>query len=671
LTNVSDTSKLIEMYKSMLRIRVFEEAVAAKFAEGHIPGFVHLYIGQEAVAVGVMAALRSDDYIVSTHRGHGHLIAKGVDIKKLMAEIYGKSTGSNKGRGGSMHAADFSIGVVGANGIVGSGIGLATGVGLALKYKKQNRIAVAFFGDGASNTGVFHESLNLASIWKLPVLYVCENNKYAATTHVKKSLPVENVSVRASSYNMPSKTVDGTNVLEVYEAAKEFAERARRGEGPALLEAKVMRIRGHFEGDPQHYRPKDEAVEWLKANDPIKKFKAYLMAQGIIDEKLDEEIRKSIEKEIREAIIYAESSPFPRPEEALDYVYYEGGYYAGEALPIKESIPKSSKEGREITYVEAVREALDHEMARSDDIIVMGEDVVAAGVWGVTRGLAQKYGADIRVLDTPISEDGFTLAAVGAAIMGLRVVVEHRFSDFLYLAMNAILNHAAKLRYMSGGQVKIPVIIRSAMGAGLSAAAQHSSTNVAMFANHPGVKVVAPSTPFDGKGLLIASLRDGNPIIFFEHKKLYRVRGYVPEDDYIIPLGKADVKVEGNDVTIITYSYMVYEALKAAETLAKEHHISVEVVDLRTIYPLDIEAIIKSVKKTGRVVVVDEGWSPCGVASEVISTVIEKAFDYLKAPPVRINTLHAPIPFSPSLEQYILPNKDKIINAVLKVVQSL
>jgi len=656
------TSDLVSMYRTMLLIRKFEEEVRDRFAEGEIPGFVHLYIGQEAIAAGVMTALRRSDYIVSTHRGHGHLIAKGADVRRLMAEIYGKVTGLNKGKGGSMHAADIKVGVVGANGIVGSGIGLAVGVGLAIKYRGEDSVVATFFGDGASNTGVFHESLNMASLWELPVIFVCENNNYAATTHVSKALSVKDVAARAKAYGIPGVVVDGTDVIEVFRVAKEMIERARGGGGPSLMEAKVMRVRGHFEGDPQHYRPKGEGEEWLRRNDPIVKLRNELLRRGLVSEDELRSVEEGVTREVREAVRFARESPYPRPEEALDDVYFIREDGGGNYLP-----PKDVE--RELTFVEAVREALDHEMSRNNDIIVMGEDVEAAGVWGVTKGLASKYGAGVRVIDTPISEDGFTLAAVGAAIAGLRVVVEHRFADFLYLACNAILNHAGKLRYMSGGQFNIPVVIRAAIGAGLSAAAQHSSTNVAMFTNHPGIKVVAPSTPYDAKGLFLSALRDGNPVMFFEHKKLYRVKGPVPEEDYEVPIGKADIKREGDDITIVTYSYMLYEVLKAAELLESKYGISAEVLDLRSIQPLDRELIGSSVRKTGKLLVVDEGWGPCGVSAEVINVAIEEALEYMDARPARLNTEFVPIPFSPPLEHYVLPTTEKIVSKAVKVVR--
>ena len=652
------------LYRTMLLIRRFEETVRDKFAASEIPGFVHLYIGEEAIAAGVMAALRDDDYIMSTHRGHGHLIAKGADIRRLMAELYGKKTGLNKGYGGSMHAAQMSRGIIGANGIVGSGIGIATGAALALKYKKSNSIVASFFGDGATNIGAFHESLTMASIWNLPILYVCENNQYAATIRFNKTSPVKDAVERVKAYGMKGLKVDGTDPVVVYKAANSLVNEIRRGEGPRFLEAVAFRVRGHFEGDPQHYRKPGEVDEWLEKNDPVEKFRRRLLEEGVLTEEEDKALRKEIEDIIIDAVEYARSSPYPEGREALNNVYYEG-----RLVPFEDPVDPGPGEGRVITFVEAVREALDHEMGRDPNVIVLGEDVVSAGVWGVTRGLAEKYGADVRVIDTPIAEQGFTLVAIGAAIMGLRVVVEHRFSDFLYLPMDAILNHAAKLRYMTGGQIDaIPVVIRSAMGAGVSAAAQHSSTNASMFANHPGVKVVAPSTPYDAKGLFLSSLRDGNAVLFYEHKKLYRMRGPVPEHDYVIPLGKADVKRKGDDITIVSYSYMVHEALAAAKVLEDKHGVSAEVIDLRTLYPLDREAIRDSVSKTGRILVVDEGWAPASIASEVITTAMEEAIEYIDSVPARLNTLHAPIPFSPPMEQYVLPNRDKIVDMALQVV---
>lgn len=661
---MTDPALLKGLYRTMLLIRRFEETVRERFQAGEIPGFVHLYIGQEAIAAGVMQALEPNDYIMSTHRGHGHLIAKGADVRRLMAELYGRATGLNHGYGGSMHAAQMSRGIIGANGIVGSGIGVATGAALALKYKKSKSIVASFFGDGATNIGAFHESLTMASIWRLPILYVCENNKYAATIRVEKTSPTRDIVERVKAYNIEGVKVDGTDPMAVYKVARMLAGKIRAGEGPKFLEAVAFRVRGHFEGDPQHYRKPGEVEEWLEKWDPIRRFRERLLEEGILSPSEDETIRREVEETVANAVEFARGSPFPDGRDALKNVYYEG-----RLVPFDDLVDPGAKGGRVITFVEAVREALDREMERDPNVIVMGEDVVSAGVWGVTRGLAEKYGADVRVIDTPIAEQGFTLIALGAAIMGLRVVVEHRFSDFLYLPMDAILNHAAKLRYMSGGQMSsIPIVIRSAMGAGVSAAAQHSSTNASMFMNHPGLKVVAPSTPYDAKGLFVSSLRDGNAVLFYEHKKLYRMKGPVPEGDYVIPLGKADVKRRGSDITIVAYSYMVHEALKAAEVLEEKHRVSAEVVDLRTLWPLDRETIAGSVAKTGRLLVVDEGWAPAGVSAEVITVAVEEAIEYLDSIPARLNTLHAPIPFSPPMEQYVLPSAGKIVDNALRVV---
>jgi pyruvate dehydrogenase E1 component beta subunit len=323
---------------------------------------------------------------------------------------------------------------------------------------------------------------------------------------------------------------------------------------------------------------------------------------------------------------------------------------------------------REITFVEALNEALRQEMERDSSIFVIGEDVgVYEGIFGVTKGLFKKFGPD-RVIDTPISEAGFIGLCVGAAIAGLRPVVELMFVDFFGVAMDQIYNQAAKLRYMTGGKAKIPLTIRTTIGGGLRAAAQHSQVLYSIFAHVPGLKVIVPSTPYDAKGLLISAIRDDNPKIFFEHKQLYGIKGPVPEEPYTIPLGKADVKREGKDVTVVAAAYMVHEALKAAEKLEKEG-ISVEVIDPRTLVPLDKETILTSVKKTGRLVIADEDYDRCGFASWVASIVADEAFGSLKAPIKRVTTPNVPIPFSPPLEDEILPNATKIENAVKSIVK--
>ena len=315
-----EKEKLIEMYRTMVRIRTFEERVSKEFAAGNIPGFVHLYVGEEATATGACANLRPDDYITSTHRGHGHLIAKGGKTDRMMAELYGKRAGYCKGKGGSMHIADVEIGILGANGIVGAGIPIAGGAALSAKMRGTDQVAVCFFGDGASNTTRFHEGVNLASIWELPVVYVIENNMYAEKTRISDACKVPNIANRASAYGIPGVTVDGNDVLAVYEAVGETVARARRGEGPTLVECKTYRWHGHTEGDRQTYKPKEEVEEWMK-KDPIPAFRKRLLQMGVLTEKEADRISQGINEEIEKAVKVAEESPLPAPEEALADVF--------------------------------------------------------------------------------------------------------------------------------------------------------------------------------------------------------------------------------------------------------------------------------------------------------------------------------------------------------------
>ena len=317
---------LVNLYKTIVRIRNFELMAEKLFLEGELPGFIHLYIGEESIATGVIANLRKDDFITSTHRGHGHMIAKGADINRMMAELYGRTTGYCKGKGGSMHIANFSIGVLGANGVVGGGLPIAVGAGLGIKMKKTDQVVVAFFGDGASNTGAFHESLNFASVYKLPVIFVIENNKFASTVRTKDTTSVENISDRAVGYGIPGITIDGNDVITVYETAKEIIKRAREGGGPSLLEVKTYRIKGHFVGDPELYRNKKEVEEfWL--NEPIKKFEKRLMEEKILNETEKNKIWENSEKEIKEAVKFAKESPIPNGEDALtDLFINDSGY---------------------------------------------------------------------------------------------------------------------------------------------------------------------------------------------------------------------------------------------------------------------------------------------------------------------------------------------------------
>jgi len=662
----SRSEELISYLKKMLEIRYFEEKVMDLLSRDVVKGASHLYAGEEAVAVGACAAIRKDDYITSTHRGHGHCIAKGGDLKRMLAELCGKATGYCKGRGGSMHIADVSAGNLGATGIVGSNIPVATGASLSIKLRKTDHVVLCFFGDGAVNTGAFHESLNMAAIWNLPVVYVCENNLYGMSVSTKRAFPFEDIAERAKGYNIPSVIANGMDVLNVKEVVGKAVERARRGEGPTLVECKTYRYYGHSRSDPRIYRTKEEERAW-RAKDPINNFADRLIEEGILTHEKVKNLEELVAKEIQEAEEFALSSPYPLVESLYDDVYTE--IYNDPSSSIKDlsTAKRMGLKMRVITYRQALNEALREEMHRDERVFIMGEDVaIYGGAYGVTKGLYEEFGPE-RVRDTPISEAAIAGAAAGAAMTDIRPVAEIMYIDFSTIAMDQIVNIAAKNRYMFGGKSIVPVVYRTEGGAGRGIAAHHSGSLEAWYVHSPGIFVVMPSTPFDAKGLLKTCIRDENPVMFIEHKVLYNTEGDVPEREYTVPLGVADVKREGVDITIVAYSRMALLALEAAEELAKEG-VEAEVIDPRTLKPLDINTIVNSVKKTNRVVVVHEGYKTCGVGAEITTQIMEKAFDHLDAPVTRVAGADVPIPMSPVLEDAAIPSKKKIIDAVREII---
>ena len=672
--------QLVDILRRMWEIRLFEEKVYDLLDENIIKGASHLYAGQEAVAVGTIAALRDDDLITSTHRGHGHCHARGDSLavgpeakqehlNKMMAELCGRATGYCKGRGGSMHIANVEKGNLGATGIVGGNIPVATGAALSMKLQKQDRVVVCFFGDGASNTGNFHESLNMASAWKLPVVYVVENNLYGMSVPFSKVSALPDIAARAAAYDIPGVALDGMDPVTVYEAASAAVERARRGEGPTLIECKTYRWYGHSKSDPRKYRTKEEEAGW-HAQDPIPQFAKRLLDAGIATQEELDAVEAKATEAIENATQFALASPMPDPTEVEQDVYVlttptsseiEAERRLRERVRTDPNMPKKR-------YSAAIAEALREEMLRDPKVFVMGEDVgIYGGAYAATRGLYDEFGPE-KVIDTPISEALIGGAAVGAAMTGMRPVAEIMYVDFTPLAMDQIANQGAKNRYMFGGKTTVPMVIRTEGGAGRSIAAHHSQSLEALWTHFPGIYVVMPATPYDAKGLLKACIRGDNPVMYIEHKMLYGTEGPVPAEDYTIPLGVADVKREGSDVTIISYSRMILRALEAAAKLAQEG-ISAEVVDLRSLKPLDLETVVQSVRKTGRVVGVSEGYKTGNFVSELFTLINESAFDYLDGPMVRVTALDVPVPMAESLEDADIPNVQAIINGVHKALR--
>ena len=644
--------QLESLYTTMVKIRRFDERTAELFIEGLVKGTAHSYVGEEAVAAAACANLREDDYIVGTHRGHGHCIAKGARVDRMMAELMGRVDGYCRGLGGSMHIAALDLNILGCNGIVAAGLPIGTGAALAARIRHSDRVVIAFFGDGASNQGVVHESLNLAAVWNLPIIFLCENNQYALSTSSKRTVAGDSIAGRAAAYAIPGVRVDGNDLGAVYDAVKTAVARARAGAGPTLVEAMTYRWGGHsMRANLPDYRTKEEEREWMQ-RDPIARLKPELERAGSTLMRL-KELEEAVEVELDRAVNFAKTSPEPTVEVMESSVY----------APHAPATEPTDRHGPERTMAEALNEAMYAEMARDERVFVMGEDVsLIGGIFGVTRGLREKFGEE-RVRDTPISEAGFLGAGVGAAIAGLRPIVEIQIWDFIAVTMDQVVNQAAKFRYMLGGSPTVPLVIRGPQGGGIRLAAQHSQSLEAWFAHVPGLVVVAPSTPYDAKGLLASAIRDDNPVIFLEHKALYAVKGPVPAEPYAIPLGKADIKREGTDVTVIATQAMVARALASAAELEKDG-LSVEVIDPRTLVPLDEATLLASVRKTHRLVIAHEAVKRGGFGAELAALVAEKAIDDLDAPIVRVGARAVPMPYNDALERATIPSQADITAAI-------
>lgn len=725
-------AELLDYLRSMSEIRAFEEKLRELLMGGKIKSASHMYAGEEAVAVGSVSTLLPQDIIASTHRGHGHCGAIGdkhahteeerqEHWNKMVAELMGKVTGYCRGRGGSLHIADVEKGNLGSTGIVGGNIPVATGAAMAEKLKGTDAVVLCYFGDGATNTGSFHESLNMGSamLGGLPIVYICENNLYGMSVpFYKHTVPeagqasnIENIADRASSYGMPSKIVDGMDVLAVREAVQWGVDRARKGEGPSFIECKTYRWYGHSNSDQRAYRTREEEAEW-KARCPIETLKKKLVDQGIAtQEEVDAAHKKGYET-IEKATQFGFDSPYPSVDEIDEFVYIERDEKEWQAerkqdetlrakvrsvedairtrtrevngKTDKAILPKIGKDDaakfqeqsgmKIINFGQALVEAQDEEMARDERVIHFGEDVgLYGGAYAASKGLYTKYGPN-RVMDTAISEAAIAGAACGAALRGMRPIPEIMYGDFLTISSDQIVHNIAYNRYIFGGKTKMPIVIRTEGGVGRCMAAHHSESLEAWFMNIPGLYLVMPATPYDAKGLMKASIRDDNPVLFIEHKLMYSgVMGPVPEEEYVIPLGVADVKREGTDVTIVAYSRMVHFALEAALRLAEEG-ISAEVVDPRTLNPLDTETLANSVKKTGKLIAISEGYQRCGIAGEIVRQICEykfangwTGFDYLDAQPIMLASRDVPIPMSAALEPLSVPTVDDITSSAKKL----
>ncbi len=650
--NQLPTEELFRLYRQMVLIRRCEEQLAKSHQRGLVHGACHTYVGQEAIAVGVCAHLRPDDVVFSTHRGHGHALAKGVPPFQLIAELYGRAAGCSHGRGGSMHLFSPEVGLMGTSGIVGPCILQAAGAGYSFMLLKKDNVAVAFFGDGAVNNAAFHEGLNLAAIWKLPVLFVCENNQFATEVPFAYAAGNPSVASRGAAYGIPGVELDGNDVRAIHTAAGEAITRARAGGGPTLFECKTYRTRPHAEGMGDYtYRTREDVESW-KAKCPIDRIR-YTISNAIPLDRIDAEVQKEVEAAQREA----ETAAWPDPHTAAAHVYAE---------PRRPAPPPAPGE-RIINYSQATLEALGAEMAANPGIFVLGEGIgVRGGNFKTTAGLYDKFGPE-RLRDTPICERGFVGLGCGAAMTGTRPVIDFMFADFVLDGVGEIVNQIAKMQYMSSGRLKMPILLRGCIGIGHSAATHHSGNYYSLFAHFPGLRVAVPSTPYDAKGLLHHALRGDDPVLFLEHRELLTLKGPVPEAPYEIPFGTAAIVRPGSAATVVALTRMVPKALEAAEALQRDG-ISIEVIDPRTVAPLDIETIGASVAKTGRLLIADEAFALYGIGAEIAAQVADRYFDELDAPIRRVNGVHTPTPYSPPLEAAVVPSTEALTSAIRELI---
>lgn len=638
--------QVLELYRRMVRIRQFEGRAAKLYQAGEIPGFVHLSIGQEATAVGACWPLTTEDCIASTHRGHGHCLAKGMSPTAMFAELFGNADGACRGLGGSMHIADPADGVLGANGIVGAGLPIAVGAALAARLRATDGVAVAFFGDGAVATGAFHEAVNLAAVWNLPVVFLCEDNGVAefSASSTQHRMPL---SARAAGYGIGGVDLDGNDVVEMAQSMTRIVRDVRGGAGPVLVCAHTSRWSGHYEGDPQRYRSEADHAQ-MRSGDPIARLRAALCTDPVMAAKL-ERVEDEVSGEITAAEDAARRSSEPPVRLSPVLVY------APRSPGTEASIDDGGDEWR---TMDALRLALQHELEENPEVFLAGIDIGAGGnVFGITRGLHQMW--PDRVLDTPISETAIVGCAVGAAARGMRPVIEIMYMDFLGVCLDQLLNQAAKLRFMTGGRLTVPLTLRTQFGAGRSSGSQHSQSLEAMLAHIPGLTVVLPSTPADAYGLLRSAIQDPNPVIFVEHRLMYGTKGPAAPRGHLVPLGKAVVRRPGRDITVVSHSRMVHEALAAAEEVAREG-IDAEVIDLRSVMPLDIDTVLGSVARTGRLLVAHEAVCEFGIGAEIVARAAQSGFWGLDAPPSRIGALYSPAPYNPELEREWLPDREDI-----------
>lgn len=645
---------LLKLYKDLQRPRMIEEKMLILLRQGKISKWFS-GIGQEAISVGVTNALNEEEYILPMHRNLAVFTTRGIPLYRLFSQWQGKMNGFTKGRDRSFHFGTQDYKIIGMISHLGPQLGVADGIALGDILQNKKAVTAVFTGEGGTSEGDFHEALNIASVWSLPVIFCIENNGYGLSTPTKEQYNCENLADRALGYGMESYIIDGNNIIEVYTKLKEIAEELREKPRPVLIEFKTFRMRGHEEASGTKYVPDELMTEWGK-KDPISNYEKFLLKEGILTDVKIEALRVEIETEINDnlKLAFDEEEVQTEPEQELLDVYAPYEY--------KETNPGSVVE--HIRLVDAISKGLKQSMEKHSNLVIMGQDVADyGGVFKITEGFMDAFGKE-RVRNTPICESGIVSAAMGLSINGMKAVVEMQFADFVSSGFNPVVNYLAKSHYR--WSEKADVVIRMPCGGDVGAGPFHSQTNEAWFTKTPGLKVAYPAFPYDAKGLLATAINDPNPVLFFEHKALYRsIYQNVPADYYTLPFGKAAQLKEGNDITIVSYGAGVHWAL---DTLEKNHDISADLIDLRTLAPLDMEAIYTSVEKTGKLIILQEDSMFGGIASDISAMVMENKFQYLDGPVKRVASMETPIPFAKKLEDNYLP-KNRFLIALKELLE--
>jgi 2-oxoisovalerate dehydrogenase E1 component len=634
--------ELLSLYESLIKPRMIEEKMLILLRQNRISKWFS-GIGQEAISVGLVQALEKDEYILPLHRNLGIFTGREIPLAKLFKQWEGKKGGFTKGRDRSFHFGTNEFHIVGMISHLGPQMGVADGIALAHKLKKEKKVTAVFSGDGGSSEGDFHEAINVAAVWQLPVIFVVENNGYGLSTPSDEQFRFKNFIDKGPGYGIEAIKVDGNNLLEVYHAVKQWAADIRKNPRPLLLEAMTFRMRGHEEASGTKYVPKYLFEEW-KLKDPVENFENWLLSEGILTEEHQKKVRVGIKKEIESGLEEAFAEPLPLPDEKEELADMYMPFEQPQTEPLRE-------DGEEKRMIDAIQDGLSLSMERHPGLVLMGQDIADyGGVFKITEGFVEKFGKD-RVRNTPLCESAIVGTGLGLSIKGMKAMVEMQFADFVTCGFNQIVNNLAKIHYRWGQNAD--VVVRMPTGAGVAAGPFHSQSNEAWFFHTPGLKIAYPSNPFDAKGLLCMAFEDPNPVMFFEHKALYRsVSGKVPSGFYTIPFGKARIVRAGSQGSIVTYGAAVNWALKAVE----KSGLDIEVLDLRTLLPYDKEAIAESVIKTSRVLVLHEDTLTGGIGGEIASWISEDLFRWLDAPVMRLGSMDTAVPFAPTLEKGFLPD---------------